>query len=165
VRILVTMQAIETSDSWARSGTRCVLLLHQLPTGTWHYDWLLDPGESLPLIAFRTDVYIPDAASFDAVRIDPHRRLYLDYEGPISGNRGEVRRVASGRCSVQLDALQRFTVDVWFEDLAESAFRYDGQPIQSLAHHAASEHEGAGADDVNVTACHTMYRFFSRKLG
>lgn len=25
-----------------------------------------------------------------------HRRLYLDYEGPISGDRGSVRRVDAG---------------------------------------------------------------------
>ena len=29
-------------------------------------------------------------------RIDDHRMAYLTYEGPVSGGRGEVRRVAKG---------------------------------------------------------------------
>ncbi|MEM6315195.1 MAG: hypothetical protein AAF743_13970 [Planctomycetota bacterium] len=35
--------------------------------------------------------------------IHDHRRKYLDYEGPISGDRGEVRRVASGTCASPAD--------------------------------------------------------------
>ncbi len=31
-----------------------------------------------------------------ALRLPDHRRLYLTYEGPISGDRGHVRRVAAG---------------------------------------------------------------------
>lgn len=31
-----------------------------------------------------------------AIRLPDHRRLYLDYEGPISDNRGHVRRVRAG---------------------------------------------------------------------
>jgi hypothetical protein len=30
-----------------------------------------------------------------------HRRDYLNYEGPVSGNRGTVRRVVSGECRVE----------------------------------------------------------------
>lgn len=32
----------------------------------------------------------------DAVPLPDHRAIYLDYEGPISGGRGEVTRVAGG---------------------------------------------------------------------
>lgn len=32
----------------------------------------------------------------DAVALPDHRALYLDYEGPVSGDRGEVTRVAGG---------------------------------------------------------------------
>ena len=34
------------------------------------------------------------------IRQADHRRIYLDYEGPISGNRGHVRRVAGGECEL-----------------------------------------------------------------
>jgi len=27
-----------------------------------------------------------------------HRKHYLDYEGPVSGNRGEVKRIMGGTC-------------------------------------------------------------------
>ena len=33
-------------------------------------------------------------------RIRDHRRLYLDYEGEITGGRGYVTRVAGGDCEV-----------------------------------------------------------------
>jgi hypothetical protein len=32
----------------------------------------------------------------DAIALDDHRAAYLDYEGPVSGDRGAVTRVASG---------------------------------------------------------------------
>jgi hypothetical protein len=35
------------------------------------------------------------------VRLADHRREYLDYEGPISNERGEVRQVASGTFTLQ----------------------------------------------------------------
>ncbi|WP_164103554.1 DNA polymerase ligase N-terminal domain-containing protein [Candidatus Laterigemmans baculatus] len=33
-----------------------------------------------------------------ATPLPPHRIAYLDYEGPVSENRGSVRRVARGTC-------------------------------------------------------------------
>lgn len=33
-----------------------------------------------------------------AEQLPPHRRFYLDYEGPVSGNRGEVTRWDFGTC-------------------------------------------------------------------
>ncbi|HBE68769.1 MAG TPA: hypothetical protein DDW52_11540 [Planctomycetaceae bacterium] len=38
----------------------------------------------------------PTNPSVSAERLIDHRRHYLTYEGPVSGNRGEVKRVASG---------------------------------------------------------------------
>lgn len=37
---------------------------------------------------------------FRAERLADHRREYLTYEGPVSGGRGRVRRVAEGVCGV-----------------------------------------------------------------
>ncbi|GAB5404991.1 MAG: hypothetical protein Aurels2KO_32220 [Aureliella sp.] len=36
------------------------------------------------------------ASELLAVRLPDHRKKYLDYEGPVSGNRGSVRAVARG---------------------------------------------------------------------
>lgn len=86
-----------------------VLLRHDLPDGSWHYDWLLEPASAAAapggpdarvLLAFRVakrlDVDPP--REFPAERLPDHRRLYLDYEGEIAGGRGRVTRVAAGTC-------------------------------------------------------------------
>jgi hypothetical protein len=83
---------------------KTVLLEHRLAAGTSHYDWMLeleegdDPDER-SLLTFHVNSRVDpmDAGSFDATRIDDHRRLYLEYEGKISGRRGEVRALASGK--------------------------------------------------------------------
>ncbi len=35
--------------------------------------------------------------------LPPHRLLYLDYEGPVSGNRGVVQRAVSGSYAIDAD--------------------------------------------------------------
>ena len=79
-----------------------VILLHTLPDGSSHYDWLTSlPGrDEVGLVAFRLDVspLEPGWSRLMAVRMPDHRRLYLKYEGAVSGGRGDVRRVAAGEC-------------------------------------------------------------------
>lgn len=79
-----------------------VLLQHDLPDGSSHFDLLIErpntPGG--PLVSFRVDARIDLAepgASLMATRLPDHRNDYLTYEGPVSGGRGEVRRVVSAR--------------------------------------------------------------------
>ena len=65
-------------------------------------DWLLarDPGGETALIAFRLPARLDEIAPgrrIEAERIADHRPLYLEYEGPISGDRGAVTRLARGR--------------------------------------------------------------------
>lgn len=80
-----------------------VLLCHETRCGS-HYDWLMvDPRSGC----------VPDAAVWAArVKwssrswgylgswlinpIAPHRRCYLTYQGPVTDNRGTVRRVDAG---------------------------------------------------------------------
>lgn len=78
-----------------------VQLRHTLPNGSHHFDWLLDVADApqSPLTTFR----LPDAlhtmkpgSEMRALRIADHRRLYLEYEGKLSDNRGSVKRVTSG---------------------------------------------------------------------
>lgn len=75
-----------------------VLLRHTLPDGSWHYDWMLETRPGGPLTTFRVQ-HRPDALEtrwFEAHRIADHRREYLTFEGPVSGERGHVRQLASG---------------------------------------------------------------------
>ena len=79
---------------------RTVVLEHTLPDGSAHFDWMIehpDLPHERPLLTWRTADRPDRADAFVAEAINPHRALYLCYEGPLSGGRGHVRRVASGR--------------------------------------------------------------------
>ncbi|MEI7658501.1 MAG: hypothetical protein WCK33_10585 [Phycisphaerae bacterium] len=94
--------------------TTTVLLRHVLADGSWHFDWMIDPGPERPLITFRTAAFVPDASGFEAERIGDHRRVYLTYEGPLSGRRGEVSRVAEGAARVVEASSRSLIVDLAF---------------------------------------------------
>ena len=71
---------------------RFVLLEHR-----WdgvHWDLMLERGGVLKTWALE----VPPAPGVEvgARRLPDHRAAYLDYEGPISGGRGSVRRVDDG---------------------------------------------------------------------
>jgi len=70
------------------------VLLHHKLSNSSHWDLMLDVGEALA-----TWQLLDDPTRFDAVRAKPlgdHRRIYLDYEGPVSGDRGHVTRLDRG---------------------------------------------------------------------
>jgi len=87
-----------------RPGTEAptVQLRHDMPDGSSHVDWLIgrdDSGESR-LLTFRLPAPLGDldpARTHVIERIADHRPKYLTYEGAITGGRGEVDRIASGR--------------------------------------------------------------------
>jgi len=84
-------------------AVRFVVLRHETDTDI-HYDWMIEdpaaPTGTGVLLTFRAG-WPPAALSprraWTVERLPDHRRAYLDYEGPISGGRGRVRQVASGR--------------------------------------------------------------------
>lgn len=94
-----------------------VLLRHVLPDGSSHFDWMFAPDASpaSALVTFRVDqpIHHPEVDLFDAEMIGRHRREYLTFQGPISGNRGSVQRVVSGliRIDELTDAGIRVRVD------------------------------------------------------
>jgi hypothetical protein len=59
-----------------------------------HWDLMLEDGESLRTWAI--DEPVRAGRDLAARRLPDHRLIYLDYEGPISGNRGTVRRIDAG---------------------------------------------------------------------
>ena len=82
---------------------RFVVLRHECPPGYTrglHWDFMLECDGVLKTWAL---VRLPDESrqggqdGIDAERLPDHRLAYLDYEGPISGNRGDVIRYESGR--------------------------------------------------------------------
>lgn len=86
---------------------RTVLLLHVLPDGSNHYDWFVEeaPGAAA-LVSFRLVGRIDGggAMTFEARELPPHRPHYLTYEGPVSGGRGAVERIAEGVVDVTSSA-------------------------------------------------------------
>ena len=93
-----------------------MILLHTLADGSSHFDWLSEsagaprpsPARDSPdaatadersLIAFRASQSVAALQPGQSLLVDQlpnHRRLYLDYEGPISGDRGSVTRIGTG---------------------------------------------------------------------
>lgn len=67
--------------------------------GGIHWDFLIEDGPTLR--AWAVDAPIVAGADLPARALTPHRRIYLDYEGPIAGDRGEVRRWDAGRAWVE----------------------------------------------------------------
>ena len=70
-----------------------------------HWDLMLEDRDGLATWSLVTD---PLAGEYpiQCIQLPLHRKAYLDYEGPVSGNRGSVRRLDRGRFQ-------------WFERSAE----------------------------------------------
>jgi hypothetical protein len=71
---------------------RFVVLHHDWPTP--HFDLMLEVGGVLK--TWRLAVEPINDEPINAVLIADHRLDYLDYEGPVSGNRGNVKRWDGG---------------------------------------------------------------------
>lgn len=82
---------------------RFVVLSHDWPTP--HFDLLLEAGGVLKAWRLFAEPLGPVAAepNFD------HRLLYLEYEGPLSGDRGRVRRWDSGTYNGEIGVRVTFT--------------------------------------------------------
>jgi hypothetical protein len=112
---------------------RFVLLYHETPPGyerPSHWDLMFESGDVLRTwslaelprewqgIRMRTmELYgtCPELAGRSAVaahELGDHRRDYLRYEGPVSGNRGRVSRVAEGTYRAEEQSSERWHVTV-----------------------------------------------------
>ena len=93
---------------------RFVVLEHDWPT--LHWDFLLEAGPVL-----RAWRLLAEPAAGKDVPAEPnadHRVLYLDYEGPVSGDRGTVRRWDAGTFELVADAPGRVEVKLLGAKLA-----------------------------------------------
>ena len=111
---------------------RAVLLRHVLPDGSEHFDWLFERATGSGLLAFRVNerLDLGDTASLLAERIADHRAEYLTYEGPVSGDRGHVKRLAAGRSILRVEADRVLTVD---QDWGQGWWRWTGEPASQGA--------------------------------
>ena len=113
---------------------RFAILHHQFPAGARrvdHWDLLLElppTGES-PAARER------DLMTFEVLkpphqwgqrtwvqRLPDHRNIYLDYEGSISGGRGEVTRIFSGAIHWQVLEANRIVLEIDAKETANQQF-------------------------------------------
>ena len=90
------------TDTAGTIATLRYAVLHHTGHGPPHYDLLFETSPGSPLLTFRSPVW-PVTDESQPERLPDHRRMYLDYEGPVSGGRGEVRVVARGTCDLSRD--------------------------------------------------------------
>ncbi len=67
---------------------------------TPHYDLLFETMPGSDLATWRSPVW-PIIEPTEVVKLRDHRRAYLQFEGALSGGRGQVYRVAEGECEVE----------------------------------------------------------------
>ncbi|MBD3676612.1 MAG: hypothetical protein HUJ26_24130 [Planctomycetaceae bacterium] len=75
---------------------RFVILTHDHP----HLHWDLMLEDETSLLTWRLSEEPNRTGSIPAEALPPHRKHYLDYEGPVSGNRGSVTRWDAGTYEV-----------------------------------------------------------------
>ncbi len=109
-----------------------VVLIHDELGGGRHFDVMIEQGESLA--TWRCPI-APERASAQTLtleRLPNHRRHYLTYEGPISGNRGSVARHDAGTCMVTQHDKREWEIDWKGRRLSgRSLLRATGDAAQS----------------------------------
>lgn len=83
-------EVVPQSD--ARSG-RYTISRHDAPDGL-HWDLFLEAGDTLATWRLSAP---PEHGVVECRPLPDHRLVYLDYDGPVSGDRGVVARYSSGR--------------------------------------------------------------------
>ena len=84
------------------------VVLHHTGIDSPHYDLMFEQQPHAPLTTFRCAIWPPAPDTIFELLPD-HRPAYLQYEGPISNNRGQVTRIEAGTCTVEskeTDSLQ-----------------------------------------------------------
>lgn len=74
-------------------------VIQQHFTDPHHYDLMLEKEDFLETYSIFQEPHFQNFSQVRIQKIQPHRLLYLTYEGPISGNRGFVKIWDSGQYS------------------------------------------------------------------
>jgi hypothetical protein len=73
---------------------RYVVLRHE-GIAEAHYDLMFEKPDGSGLMTWRSPHW-PIEGAIDVIRLRDHRRAYLDYEGPVTADRGFVYQAAAG---------------------------------------------------------------------
>ncbi len=86
-----------------------------------HWDLMLEVEDGGVLRTWALDAPIVAGVDLPARALADHRRLYLDYEGEISGGRGRVRRCDRGEYVARVWTDARVVVDLAGDQLVGTA--------------------------------------------
>ncbi len=118
-------QALRFFCSWPRTShelrgarivkvmPRFVILHHEMPKGSsrpTHWDLMIEVDGALRTWALESPPGLE--ASINAVELAPHRIDYLQYEGPVTGNRGSVSRWDDGTYEIIPSASEELVLQV-----------------------------------------------------
>ena len=109
---------------------RYVILRHETTAGV-HFDFMLDMGGALKTWSLSQE----PRAGFDmeAKLLADHRLSYLEYEGPISGDRGSVARWDRGTYEVECQSESELTVRLNGEKLiGRVSLRYSSDALSCV---------------------------------
>jgi hypothetical protein len=79
---------------------RFVILHHRVDPGE-HWDLMLEVGDGLATWQLLREPASASSMPIPARRIGDHRKTYLEYEGPVSGDRGTVLRIDGGSVMIE----------------------------------------------------------------
>lgn len=92
------------------SALRYVVLRHDgIPDP--HFDLMFETAPGSPLATWRSPDW-PVRYGTPLTPLPDHRADYLTYEGPVSANRGSVRRVAAGRHVIRESGPEHLVVEL-----------------------------------------------------
>jgi hypothetical protein len=74
-----------------------------------HFDLMFETKPGSDLAAWRANQW-PLTPATEFIPLRPHRRIYLQYEGAISGDRGTVHRLHAGHHLIDEDAPEHLIV-------------------------------------------------------
>ncbi|MCA9218071.1 MAG: hypothetical protein KDB27_33600 [Planctomycetales bacterium] len=102
----------------SQTSLRFVVLRHEMPAGAErisHFDFMFECEDGL--LTWAVDAIPQPGQTLLATQLPLHRKSYLDYEGPISKNRGHVTRVESGAYEVVSQSDNRFAAKMLGDNL------------------------------------------------
>lgn len=105
------------------------VILHHRTTEGEHWDLMLEKEDVLLTWQLMQDPLVLGNWPVPARRIGDHRKLYLDYEGLLTGDRGEVRRVEEGTVEFREINADKLVIDLRGQRLA-GCFRLVAQGDQ-----------------------------------
>jgi hypothetical protein len=117
-----------------------VILRHDSPRGV-HFDFMIEIAGTLKTWALP---HPPDlGVEMQCEALPDHRLAYLDYEGPVSGQRGSVTRWDRGTCTIHRQSDSQWVVELAGEKLTGEATlcRSADHPSQWAFSLANKQHE------------------------